>query len=279
MDILCFFRVIMVTSATAPGVGADQFSRFSLPKVDRLLCSLTWADAPAHRCQQGQSPRYPPCLAERVLMNVPKRAAGIAPLLDHLVYATPDLAGTVAEFTRRTGVTPTAGGAHVGLGSRNYLVGLGGPYYLEIVGPDPEQPNPGRPRPFGIDGLAAPRMVTWAIRPPDLEQARAAVEAAGHEPGPVRAMSRQHPDGDLLEWRLTSVDAAGVVPFLIDWGSTAHPSAGLPGVTLLAMAASTPDPVAVSRRLTAVGTDLVLTEGPDSLAIRINAPSGVLELS
>jgi hypothetical protein len=203
----------------------------------------------------------------------------ISPLLDHLVYATPDLAATVAEFTRRTGIAPAPGGAHVGLGTRNYLVGLGGPYYLEIVGPDPEQPNPAHPRPFGLDQLPAPSMVTWAIRPPDLDAAVAAVRTAGHDPGPIRAMSRQRPDGTLLEWRLTLGEIAGVVPFLIDWGTTAHPSAGLPGVTLLAMSASTPDPAKVRRQLTALGTDLALTEGPDNLAIRIDTPVGVLDLS
>jgi hypothetical protein len=46
--------------------------------------------------------------------------------LDHLVLATPDLAATVAHFTERTGVEPAPGGAHVGLGTRNHLVSLGG---------------------------------------------------------------------------------------------------------------------------------------------------------
>ena len=141
--------------------------------------------------------------------------ATIAPLLDHLVYATPDLAATVADVTRRTGVAPAPGGAHVGLGTRNYLVGLGGPYYLEIIGPDQEQPDPAHPRPFGIDRLSAPRMVTWAIRPPDLDAAVTAVRAVGHDPGPIRAMSRRRPDGILLVCTITrgwSPKTAGCPP-------------------------------------------------------------------
>lgn len=203
----------------------------------------------------------------------------IPPLLDHLVYATPDLAATISDFTRRTGIAPAPGGAHVGLGTRNYLVGLGGPCYLEIVGPDPEQPDPARPRPFGIDQLTVPRMVTWAICPPDLDATVTAAHTAGQGTGPVRAMSRQGPDGTLLEWRLTLDESAGVVPFLIDWGAAAHPSAGLPDVTLLAMSAGTPNPAEVHRRLTVLGTDLALTEGPDSIAICISTPVGVLDLS
>jgi hypothetical protein len=204
--------------------------------------------------------------------------ATIPPLLDHLVYATPDLAATVAEFARRTGVTPAPGGAHVGLGTRNYLVGLGGPRYLEIIGPDPQQPEPAGPRPFGVGDLSAPRMVTWAISPPDLDATVAAAHSAGVATGPVRGMSRRRPDDTLLEWRLTTGESV-VVPFLIDWGSTVHPSSGLPGVTLLGMSACTPDPAEVHRRLSALGTALALTEGPDRLVARIDTPTGVLELS
>jgi hypothetical protein len=203
----------------------------------------------------------------------------IPALLDHLVYATPDLAATVADFTRRTGIAPAPGGAHVGLGTRNYLVGLIGPYYVEIIGPDPAQPTPQRPRPFGIDRLTDPHTVTWAIRPPDLDVALTAVRAAGHDPGPVQAMSRRRPDNSLLEWRLTLVEAAGVVPFLIDWGATEHPSAGLPSATLLAMSATTPDPSTIRGQLAALGTSLTLSEGPERLSVRIDTPAGVLNLS
>jgi hypothetical protein len=198
--------------------------------------------------------------------------------LDHLVHATPDLAATVADFTRRTGVAPVEGGVHTGLGTRNYLVGLGGTGYLEIIGPDPEQPAPPGPRPFGVDGLDAPRTITWAISPPDLDAAVAAARARGYDPGAVRAMSRRRPDGTLLEWRLTdgaTAHPSGLVPFLIDWGATPHPtSSGLPVTPLLTMSATAPDPDEIRPLLSALGTELTLTAGPVGLSFTVETPRG-----
>ncbi|MFE2579685.1 VOC family protein [Streptomyces sp. NPDC059378] len=204
-------------------------------------------------------------------------ADALVPLLDHLVLATPDLAATVADFTRRTGVTPAPGGVHVGLGTRNHLVGLGGTSYLEIIGPDPEQPDVPGPRPFGVDALTAPRTVTWAISPPDLDATVAAARAHGHDPGPVRAMSRRRPDGALLEWRLTDGTAhpSGLVPFLIDWGTSAHPSAsGLPVTPLLALSATAPDPDAIRPLLTLLGAELAVAQGPVGISFTVGTPRG-----
>ena len=180
--------------------------------------------------------------------------------LDHLVLAGPDLEQAVAWFADLTGVQPAPGGSHVGIGTANYLVGLGGAAYLEIIGPDPEQPAPAQPRPFGIDGLVAPQVVTWAVSTDDLDRLIDTARAAGYDPGPPRAMSRRTGDGQLLEWRLTPprLDPGDeLVPFLIEWGETPHPtSRPLPETPLVDFQARHPDPDSIRPALDALGVDL-----------------------
>ena len=142
-------------------------------------------------------------------------------VIDHLAYATPDLEKTVADLRATHGLVLTAGGAHVGAGTRNYLCGLGGSTYLEVIGPDLDQPRPAGPRPFGVDDLTEPRLVAWCARPiRPLEVVVAKVAELGIDLGPVAAMSRARPDGVLLQWRLTFPTHGPVVPFCIDWGVT-----------------------------------------------------------
>ncbi|HEY8980766.1 MAG TPA: VOC family protein [Streptomyces sp.] len=197
--------------------------------------------------------------------------------LDHLVLATPELSATIDDFARRTGVVPVPGGAHVGLGTRNHLVGLGGRAYLEILGPDPEQAgHPGAARTFGADRLAEPRTLSWAIGPPDIDLTIERARARGYDPGDVRPMSRRRPDGTLLAWRLTdgAADSSGLVPFLIDWGSSPHPSDGLPITPLLELSASAPDPSTILPSLAALDVELSLSEGPLRISFTLDTPNG-----
>src|SRR6267142_855367 len=104
------------------------------------------------------------------LAAAPRAADGVLAQVDHLVYATPDLQLGVDTAEKLFGVRATPGGQHPGLGTRNALIALGPASYLEIIAPDPAQPAPEAPRPFGIDDLGAPRLATWAARASALEE-------------------------------------------------------------------------------------------------------------
>lgn len=206
------------------------------------------------------------------------------PRLDHLVYAAPDLDAAVAEFAEATGVEPAEGGRHLGRGTRNYLVAFGPTSYLEIVGPDLDHPaDEGASIPFGVDTLDAPRLVTWAVQPDDIAAAAQASAAAGADLGGIWPLSRRTPAGDLLEWRLAAPDVRpfdGITPFLIDWGATRHPaSSGLPGLRLLGLRATHPEPAGVTVVVDALGVQLAVEPGPPVLAALLDTPRGPIVLS
>jgi hypothetical protein len=185
--------------------------------------------------------------------------------VDHLVYATPDLDRSVEELTELLGVRAAAGGQHLGRGTRNALIALSSDSYLEIVGPDPGQATPSGPRWFGIDKLAGPRLVGWAVKATGLESLVAAAVGEGLVLGPIGEGSRKRPDGALLRWQFTdpaTVVADGLVPFLIDWGSGPHPADRAPGgVELTELRGEHPDPDSVRRALDTVGIGLPVKWG------------------
>ena len=134
--------------------------------------------------------------------------------LDHLVYRVPNLLAGVEWIAAKTGVDPQPGGRHVGRGTANYLVGLGGRAYVEIIGPDPDDADFAGERPFGVSPDVEPSVITWAVRVEDIDEAIRTARHQGYDPGDPTQMERALPDGGRLRWRLTP--AAGPVPFLID---------------------------------------------------------------
>lgn len=143
--------------------------------------------------------------------------------VDHLVYGVPGALEEACEaFYQKTGVRPSRGGTHKGLGTHNAIVALGGPDdgsngrsfgYLEILALDPgQQPNPERVW-MAMESVVAsgqPRLVTWAAdRAGDSDDGSAlatavarAKEEHGYDAGPVQAFSRATPDGKQLDWQL-----------------------------------------------------------------------------
>lgn len=185
--------------------------------------------------------------------------------VDHLVYAAPDLETGIDKIEQLLGVRATPGGRHPDWGTRNALVALGQEVYLEIIGPDPEQPAPAGERIFQIDVIGMPRLVSWAAKASRLSKQVKEAAKKGVVLGEVKAGSRTRPDGSRLSWQLTDparVLAGGIVPFLIDWGDSAHPAqTAVFGGHLVELRAEHPDPGKVTAILEKLNIELPVRQG------------------
>ncbi len=208
-------------------------------------------------------------------------------MIDHLVYASDDLPSASAAVERLLGFAPTPGGHHVGKGTYNELLSLGGATYLEVIGPDPQQSAPSGPRPFGIDRLTGPALVAWCVRPRrPLAQIVDEARAIGVELGEISAMSRRRPDDVMLEWELTLPQLDGpfglALPFMIDWGESAHPTDSLAAavdLVELTVAHPRPNELRAALDIIGVGASVTVEEGATALRARIATPRGEVSLT
>src|SRR5262245_47236609 len=204
-------------------------------------------------------------------------------VVDHVVFAAPDLDRGIDEVERLTGVRATPGGRHPAWGTHNALLALGPRTYLEIIAPDPGQPPPATPRPFRLDGLTRPRLVAWAARGTRLGRLRGEAALHGVSLGDVGGGSRQRPDGVLLSWELTdprATPANGVIPFFIDWGASPHPAeTAARGLTLIHLRAEHPDAEQLIDALGRLGIALPVRRDEQlALIAVIDSPGGRVEL-
>ncbi|UCE30436.1 MAG: VOC family protein [Burkholderiales bacterium] len=160
--------------------------------------------------------------------------------LDHLIVAANSLEAGMAHLEPLLGVSFAPGGRHLGFGTHNRLLSLGPEVYLELIAPDPGQPELGRPRPFSLDEAwireriaGRPRLIHYVCRSRRLEAARTVLA-----PWSAAAITMRRDD---LVWRITIPEdgklpggtaLGGVLPSLIDWGDTPHPCTRLPDLGL-----------------------------------------------
>ena len=231
---------------------------------------------------QPQRPSRPPAPPE----GSPAPAFGVAEMqdldqLDHLLWGAPSLEKGIAWMKERTGLEAMVGGRHPGQGTMNALLSLGPRRYLEIIGPDPEQPDARNPRIDAIRALTEPRLIGWAAGAGDLAAVAARARSAGLEVlGPVPG-SRKRPDGTTLQWRALAIvqPQDPLLPFFIEWApGSVHPSQDAPtGCSLREFSLSSPSP-ALSAALKKLGLAVQVRTGPPRLHALIRTPKGDLPL-
>src|SRR5688572_4444574 len=109
--------------------------------------------------------------------------------VDHIIHATNDVDSSSDHFEELLGVRADPGGRHPAWGTRNALIALGDSTYLEIFGPDPEK-SPEQGRPFDLDRLHSPKLVTWTAVATDLDQLVKRARRRGIDLGNVLPRSR-----------------------------------------------------------------------------------------
>ena len=208
------------------------------------------------------------------------------PHLDHLVWGVRDLPEGIAALTILTGLTPVTGGSHPGNGTRNALLPLGNACYLEALAPDPAQ-DVANSRGAGLLALAHPRLLTFAVACDDIDVVAARIAESGLPMPQVLAMSRTQPDGEVLRWRLAHItghDFGGLVPFLIAWGDTPHPSRlGPAGCTLARLVLRHPQHERLSALLACLDLDdavaINCVPGSAALFAELHTPRGSVHLT
>jgi hypothetical protein len=185
-------------------------------------------------------------------------------MIDHLVFAAPDLRATSDQLALQLGVVPTTGGNHPKWGTINSLMALGGRQYLEIIAPDPTVDD--LPATAAkIAALQTPEIVTFAIENRRLESIEATATELGMRTSGIQPGSRKTPAGDLLKWRIllvTSETYRGLLPFFIDWQDTTHPGeTSAQGARLTRMVVSHPEPEGLRALYDRFGIEIPLVYG------------------
>ncbi|MGC8474527.1 MAG: VOC family protein [Candidatus Dormibacteria bacterium] len=203
-------------------------------------------------------------------------------VIDHLIVGVSDLKSGTSAVEAALGITAVRGGRHTGRGTANTLIRLGETCYLEVLGPDPEAPEliPGW---LSSSLLGRGRLIGWAVRTQGIDSEVERLRDLGWDPGPVEAMSRDNAGGT-VSWRLTPshVEAGvAVLPFLIDWGGSPHPSQSLPReAELEGLTVVSPDPGSVQGALRMMGVEVAVYRGPEPslrAVIRTGSREVVLE--
>jgi catechol 2,3-dioxygenase-like lactoylglutathione lyase family enzyme len=204
--------------------------------------------------------------------------------LDHILLGCSDLDRGIAFVEQHLGVKAMFGGVHPGRGTQNALLSLGHRHYLEIIAPDPAQPDSKSPRRSQLEKLSEPRLVEWAAHPGDLSSFAKRLQQAGLTfEGPTPG-SRKRPDGRLLQWQtlMLNDDASGLLPFFIEWNADSpHPSADAPaGCHLVRFEVATPDPQKLAKTLKLLSLDVPVAKAEKpQLRAQFAGPKGHLELT
>lgn len=209
-------------------------------------------------------------------------------VLDHIVVAAHTLDQGTAYVQGCLGVTPSGGGKHTAMGTRNRVLKLGRDSYLEVIAIDHGAQSPHIPRWFNLDDpdlqeqlKIRPRLVAWVARTERVDSMARDIFGDQVE---VRPMSR----GD-LRWRFAfivngALPGDGLIPHLIQWESPVHPAETMTdsGCAIMQLEGAHVDPPPIRSVTASMGLDNAITihpvsaQRPPGLVAHVMAPAGAV---
>ncbi len=204
--------------------------------------------------------------------------------VDHIVFCAPTLESGIDHISELTGIRATYGGRHLTKGTHNAIFKIGPHSYFEILAPDPENKDISAPRWMGIDLIKEPRITRWAIKSFAIEKEATILSNYRSDYGSAQSGSRALKDGSMLSWQLTdplSKPAIEVVPFLLDWQDSIHPSTSLSdNCELKAIRLEHPDPDHIKEVTAPLNLDIIVTYAiQPKVVLTLKTPKGIIEIT
>lgn len=201
-------------------------------------------------------------------------------LIDHIVWAVPDLDQGCRLFAEKTGIEPSFGGYHTTQGTKNALVKLGTKSYFEILAPDPDSSMQNN-RWMGIDLIKSPRITRIAYSTDQIEEKALRLSKHNDQLGQISGGERQTSDGSYIRWRMTLPHHSpliDVAPFYIDWSkSPKHPAEMLEpkDIEVTKIIINTEEVNTVNELYQSLGLDAsLIKQGKEKISIQLSTLKG-----
>ena len=203
--------------------------------------------------------------------------------IDHLVFCVPNLKKAMQQLSDKCGVEVVYGGQHTTKGTENALLNLGNGAYLELLAIDATNTAIAPPRWMGVDVVNRFTFTRWAIKSNDLTTDVAILKKANPLMGEVFTGSRQKTDGSTLRWSMAlplATPAVEMLPFMVDWKDSVHPTASLQaGCELIRLEGTHPNPTLLLATLAALKVEMDIQKGAMvTLKAVIDTPNGRMVL-
>ncbi len=200
-------------------------------------------------------------------------------VLDHIVYCVPDLKIAMAAFSEKFGIPIPFGGQHLTQGTHNAIMNLGEGCYLEFLAIDKFNTSIQAPRWMGIDLLESQKITRWALKTKNIFADAVVLKQADFTHHEIKKGSRKTPDGNTLKWELIvplGKPEVDVLPFMVDWKDSIHPTVNLPDICKLkAIRLTHPDGNKLTPILNELGLDLEIGVGEETrIEIEVETPNG-----